>query len=69
MTSVGGLLQMDEKWLDSACGESGTIQFFGGPPGKKRWYSGSVLDYLCDCILTEEVKNGRNRKIGAWELS
>ena len=69
MTSVSAMLDMGEEWLDSPCGESGTVQFFGGPPGKTKWYSGSVLDYICDCVLTSEVKDDRNRKVVAWELS
>lgn len=69
MTSIAVLLEMSEEWLDSPCGESGTVQFFGGPPGKSRWYSGSVLDYICDCVLTSEVENDRNRKVSTWELS
>lgn len=56
----GEIYTIEKAWtdipdylLDMHCGTFGVVRFMGGPPGKTKWYSGTVLTMLCDAALFE----------------
>lgn len=44
--------------LDMPCHESGLIQFYGGPPGKPQWFTGTVFTMLADATLFHKHYTG-----------
>jgi hypothetical protein len=40
--------------LKMPCSKFGVVRFYGGPPGKGRWFNGTVLSMVCDLILFDE---------------
>ena len=52
--SLQRLLMDSTTWmLSGKCGDF-EIRFYGGPPGKARWFNGTLLTLLCDAVLFEE---------------
>lgn len=45
--------------LDKNCQDSGLIEFHGGPPGRAKWFSGSIYTFLCDAALFEKHTKGQ----------
>lgn len=44
--------------LDIKCGKFGIIRFYGGPPGRAKWFDGTVLTMLCDATMFENHNTG-----------
>lgn len=51
-------LAIDPDSLIKPCPEIGPIWFCGGPPSQKEWMSGTVSQYVADCILCAIIERG-----------
>lgn len=48
---------MDELGSLDAPADSLKLEFYGGPPGRRTWYRGSLRTWMLDCIFQEEIDN------------
>ena len=51
LTVRAALKEVPDYLLNMRCGEFGVVRFYGGPPTKGQWFSGSALTMLCDAAL------------------
>jgi hypothetical protein len=55
LTELKGM--MEEFQSLDAPADSLRLEFYGGPPGRKAWYRGTLRDWMLDCIFQEEIDN------------
>jgi len=51
---ASALKEIPEYLLDMNCDQFGAVRFFGGPPKKGNWFTGSIMTMLCDAVLFDE---------------